>query len=79
MAYIDVRVEFDTEEEDFGDGEVLTMYSPRSVRMVGSDIPADDRSGVAESAFQSDVYTVGVSNAMLSALGSDDVQDVEPY
>lgn len=79
MAYIDIRVEFDTEEETFDGEESYTYYSPRSVRKMGSDIPEGNRIDIAESAFQSDVYTVGVANAVLSALGSDDEQDVKPY
>ena len=72
MAYIDVRIEFSEEIENFGD-ETYTDYRPVKVFTVGTDIPEGDLVGIAESAFQSDLYTVGVANAMLSALDGETV------
>ena len=66
MAYIDVRVHFDSYEEDD-----YTGYEPKSVEVIDSDISDEDRDGIAESAGQSDIYTVNVSNAFLYALGEE--------
>lgn len=71
MPYIDLRVEFEEEVEDFGDGDALSYFTPMSVRTVSSDISESDRSAIGEFAGQSDRYTVDVANAMLSALGDD--------
>lgn len=76
MPYIDLRVEFEEEVEDFGDGDTLSYFTPVSVRSIGSDISESDRSAIGESAGQSDQYTVNVSNAMLSALGDDEEHSV---
>lgn len=66
MAYIDVRVHFDSYEE-----EGYTSYDPKSVEVIDSDIPNEGRDGIAEAAGQSDIYTVNVSNAFLYALGEE--------
>lgn len=66
MAYIDVRVHFDSYEEDD-----YTFYDPESIEVIDSDISVEDRSGIAEAAGQSDIYTVDVSNAFLYALGEE--------
>lgn len=66
MAYIDVRVHFNPYEEDD-----YTSYEPKSVEVIDSDISDEGRMGIAESAGQSDTYTVNVSNAFLYALGEE--------
>lgn len=65
MAYIDLRIEFS--EEHYPDEE-YTDYRPVKVYCSGTDIPSEALESIAESAFQSDHYTVDVSNALLSAL-----------
>lgn len=79
MSYIDVRIEFSEEVEDFGDGEKYTHYNPEKVYVVSSDISDEERYGIGESAAQSDRYTVGVANAVLSALGDTSEHDVEAF
>lgn len=66
MAYIDVRVHFDSCDEDD-----YTYYEPKYVEVIDSDISDEDRDGIAEAAGQSDTYTVDVSNAFLYALGEE--------
>lgn len=66
MAYIDVRVHFDSYEEDD-----YTGYEPESLEVIDSDISDGDRDGIAEAAGQSDIFTVNVSNAFLHVLGEE--------
>lgn len=66
LDYIDIRVSFARSEED---EEVY--YWPVSVEFVESSILSDHCEQIAEAAFQSEVYTVGVTNATLSALGGE--------
>ena len=66
MAYIDVRVHFDSYEEDD-----YTGYEPKSLEVIDSDISDEDRDGIAEAAGQSDIYTVNVSNTFLYTLGEE--------
>lgn len=66
MAYIDIRVHFDSYDEDD-----YTFYDPESLEVIDSDISDGDRDGIAEAAGQSDTYTVDVSNAFLLALGEE--------
>lgn len=79
MSYIDVRIEFSEEVEDFGNDETYTHYNPENVYVVSSDISDEDRRTIAESAGQSDQYTIGVANAVLSSLGDTSKYDVKPF
>ena len=69
-GYIDIRIWFD-EEQDWDD-EV--WYFPSSAAFLDSDIPDEFISNIAESAGQSDKYTVGVTNAVLNALGGGEYE-----
>ena len=64
MPYINIRVEFEEENNH---------YEPSVVSFRGSDIPEEFLEGIADSAFQSDVYTFCVANAVLEALGGGSV------
>lgn len=74
MAYIDLRIEFEEEEEDFD--PPYTHYEAIRVTPLGSDIPEGGLQAIAEAAFQTDFYTVEVANALLSALDGETVTDL---
>lgn len=76
MPYIDIRVEFDEEIEDFGN-ERFVSHGPKSVRQLNTDLAEGQTKAIAEAAFQSDLYTIGVSNAMLAALGGVESEEFD--
>jgi hypothetical protein len=47
--------------------------------MVKSDVPLEELESIAEAAFQSDLYTVGLTNAFLSALAGDQTYSVTDF
>lgn len=71
MPFIDVRIEFDEEIEEFGEGESYKHYSPVSAVVVKTDLEPGDLGSIAEAAGQSDIYTVGLSNAVLRCLDGE--------
>lgn len=48
-SYVDIRVWFDSDVEDF-DGEEITFYSVKSAQRVGSNIDYADLTNIAETA-----------------------------
>ena len=76
MAYIDLRLFFEIDREKWEDEEYI-HYTPTHVKFVDSyNVTEAGLDSIAESSGQSDLYTVGVSNALMNSLGggSSDVR-----
>lgn len=68
MKYVDIRVTFEEEKEDFGDGDIYTYLTPTKVEAVGNNFDFGQGEDVSETAGQSDFYQIDVSNAFLWCL-----------
>ena len=66
MAHIDIRIELDESEED---GYVY--YNVSAVRRISTDLTDSELDSVAESAHQTDLWQIGVSNAIFSIFGPE--------
>lgn len=78
--FIDVRVYFDTEVEVWEeDDETYVHRTPVSCQVVNTNIDDNGLEAIAEAAHQSDLYTVGVTNAFLDALDNKGIRPVSRY
>lgn len=68
MKYVDIRVTFEENEEDLGEGDIYTYLTPTKVEAVGNNFDFGHGYDVAETAGQSDFYQIDVSNAFLRCL-----------
>lgn len=74
--YVDLRIVFNKTVERFdygGSFEYSSDLEPVLIKHVGSSLSKDELDQIAESAFQSDRYTVEVSNGVLQALGGGEI------
>lgn len=82
MPHIDIRLEFDEEIEDFGDGETYTHYSLSGLKSLGTDLPEGAQESIAESFGQSDMYWIGFANSALLIIGGEESvgeEDINRY
>ena len=78
MPYINIQIEFKEEVEEW-DGSSYTHYTPISAEFMDSDIPSEGLEQIAEASGQSDLYQVGVANAMMYVLDGGRVLVSEWY
>lgn len=66
--YIDLRIEFDSEHDQVFEE---TFYTPSKVYLLSTNLSKETLLYLGESAFQSNIYTVDVADALLAAIGGE--------
>lgn len=76
--YVDLRITFRKEVEDWGDGDVSVMFIPATVQRHNlTGITADDLDSIGESFGQMDSYQFMLQSDIPAALCSDDEIDTD--
>lgn len=71
MSYVDIRFEFDVEEED---GH--TYLELKRLRWLGEEMPVDGMEGFLEGLVQSDEYSIELPAAVVEVLGGQEVVEL---